>query len=114
MGEKFTRGETLGEGWGWRRPLVFGGARSVAPGESAAWGEFYGNGAQASDWADLRVTTADRVVMPLKVLVSGASSAKSDFVRVAFATKGDGPYYAWWGNSKATKPAEELEIRRGV
>ncbi len=105
-------GETLGDGWQWRRPLVFKQVLSDAPGENIAWAEFYANGTQQSNGTDIRVTTADRQVMPQKLM---EVSRDSDLVRVAFATKSDGPYFVWWGNPKAEKPGEkELEIKRGV
>jgi hypothetical protein len=111
LGARALCADTLGEGWSWRRPIAFKQALSDAPGESTAWVEFYANGRQAPDGADIRVTTADRVVLPSKVM---QVSRDSDFLRVAFATRGDGPYYVWWGNPKAEKPAKELEIKRGI
>jgi hypothetical protein len=107
----FARAETLPEGWSHRRALAFKQAVSDAPGDNLAWAEFYADGSQLPDFADLRITTADRAVVPHKLLAGGKAH---DFVRVAFATKSDGPYYAWWGNPKATKPAEDLKISRGV
>ncbi len=106
-----ARGELLGEGWPWRRPINFKQAVSDAPGDNVAWAEFYANGQQKADGADIRVTAADRTVMPLKLL---QVSRDNDLVRVAFATKGDGPYYVWWGNAKAEKPAKDLELKRGL
>jgi hypothetical protein len=103
--------DTLPDGWAWRRPLAFKQAASDAPGDNVAWTEFYANGAQARDAADLRITTADRVVVPHRLL---QASADNDLVRVAFATRSDGPYYAWWGNPAAGRPDKELDIRRGV
>src|SRR4051794_31389076 len=91
-----ARGETLGEGWTWRRPIQFKQALSDAgggAGENVAWVEFYANGMQKGDGGDIRVTSADRVVMPSRVM---QASGESDLVRVAFATRNDGPYYVWW------------------
>jgi hypothetical protein len=106
-----VRADTLGDGWAWRRPIAFKQAVSDAPGESMAWAEFYANGQQAPDGSDIRVTSADRIIVPSKVM---QLARESDFVRIAFATKSDGPYYVWWGNPKAEKPAKELEIKRGI
>src|ERR1043165_2439618 len=100
-----SRGETLGEGWLWRRPVAFRQTPSDAPGDNVAWVEFYANGTQKADGSDIRVTTADRIVVPHQVM---QVSRDNDLIRVAFATKSDGPYYVWWGNSKAEKPAKEL------
>jgi hypothetical protein len=111
MGAGVVRGETLGEGWAWRRPVAFKQAPSDAPGENMGWMEFYANGQQRADGGDIRVTAADRTVLASKVM---QVSRDNDLVRVAFATKGDGPYYVWWGNTNAEKPAKELEIKRGI
>ena len=106
-----ARAETLGEGWPWRRAVLFKQVHSEAPGDDVAWVEFLANGSQKPDGSDIRVTTADRFVMPHKIM---QVSADHDLVRVAFVTRGDGPYYVWWGNPKAEKAAKELEIRRGI
>ena len=103
--------ETLGEGWPWRRAVTVKQVASDAPGENVAWVEFYANGLQRADGGDIRVTGADGVVVPHRVL---QMSGRDDLVRVAFATKGDGAYYVWWGNANAEMPAKELEVRRGV
>lgn len=108
--ETVARGETLGDGWQWRRSIAFKQVVAEAPGENVAWAEFYANGAQMTDGADFRVTTADRYVLPSKVL---QVSRDSDLVRIAFETRIDGPFYVWWGNPKAEKPAKDLEIKRG-
>ncbi len=103
--------DTIPDGWLYRRPLTFKQTVSDAPGENVAVVDFYANGQQKPDGSDIRVTTAARYLVAHKVLqVSG----ENDLVRVAFATRGDGPYYIWWGNPKAEKPANELEIRRGI
>jgi hypothetical protein len=111
-------GETLPEGWTWRRPLIVKPVLSDAPGENMAWGEFYTNGAQKADGSDIRVTTSDRVLVPFKLM---QVSPSSDFIRLAFEIRGaagEGPYYVWWGNPKAEKPtsagAGELAIKRGI
>src|SRR5438874_12824172 len=95
-----ARADTRGEGWPWRRALALRQAASDAPGDNIGWAEFYTNGAQKTDGADLRVTTADRTIVPHKIM---QVSRDSDLVRVAFATKGDGPYFVWWGNPKVEK-----------
>ena len=106
-----ARAENLGQGWTWRRPLIFKQVTSDAPGENVAWAEFYINSDHKADGSDIRVTTADRTIVPHRVMqVDGAN----DFLRVAFATKGDGPYYVWWGNPNAEKPANELDVKRGM
>jgi hypothetical protein len=111
LGSGAARGEVLGDGWMWRRPVAFKQAVSDAPGENMAWVEFYANGQQQPDGRDLRVTTPDRMVLPSKVM---QVSRDNDRVRLAFATRADGPYYVWWGNPKAEKPAKELEVKRGI
>ncbi|HEY4330507.1 MAG TPA: PKD domain-containing protein [Phycisphaerae bacterium] len=105
------KAELLGDGWTYRRPLAFRQGLSDAPGDNMAWAEFYANGTQLPDGADIRVTSGDKIVMPHKLM---QVSRDSDFIRIAFATKSDGPYFVWWGNPKAEKPAKELEIRRGI
>jgi len=103
--------EVLPDGWPYRRAVAFKQATSDAPGDNIAWVEFFSNGAHKADGSDIRVTAADRQVVPHRIMqVSG----DNDFVRVAFATKGDGPYYVWWGNDKAAAPAKDLEIKRGI
>ncbi|HVT79533.1 MAG TPA: PKD domain-containing protein, partial [Phycisphaerae bacterium] len=103
--------ETLPDGFAFRRPLTFRQITSDAPGDNIAVAEFFANGSQKADGSDFRVTTADRFIMPHKVL---QSSKDNDYVRIAFATRSDGPYYVWWGNPKAEKPAKDLEVRRGI
>jgi PKD repeat protein len=110
-GGALARGEVLGPGWFYRRTLTFKQALSNAPGENAAWTEFYANGTQRPDGADFRVTTADRIVVPIKRL---QTSPDNDLVRIAFATHGDGPYYVWWGNPKMADPGPALDLKRGV
>jgi hypothetical protein len=111
LGGHAAHAEALGEGWSWRRPVTFRQATSEAPGDNMAWTEFYANGQQQADGRDIRVTTADRTVVPSKVM---QVSRDNDLVRVAFATRSDGPYFVWWGNPKAEKPAKELDIKRGI
>ncbi|MEI7766076.1 MAG: PKD domain-containing protein [Phycisphaerae bacterium] len=103
--------DTLGDGWGWRRELQVKVAASKAPGSSAAYAEFRTEGSQLPDGKDIRVTTAERNVVPSTLLLI---SNKHDFVRLAFATPKDGPYYVWWGNPKVDKPAPELDLQRGL
>src|SRR5579863_6790244 len=95
---RMLRAETLGPAWPWRRPLLFRQAISDALGENIAWSEFYANGAQKADGSDIRITTADRTIVPYKVL---QVSRDNDLVRVVFATRSAGPYYACWGNPQA-------------
>jgi PKD repeat protein len=110
-GAGLAHADVLGTGWLYRRPLNFKQALSDAPGENVAWAEFYANGAQRPDGADLRVTTADRAIVPLKRL---QVSPDSDLVRIAFATHSDGPYYVWWGNPKMDDAGPALDLKRGV
>src|SRR4051794_26893302 len=110
-GQLAARAETLGDGWGFRRALAFKQTLSDLPGENVAWVEFYANGKQQGDWSDLRITAADPPLMPQKIM----QMPKGDFfVRVAFATKGDALYSPGGGNAKAPKPANELDIHRGI
>ena len=115
-----ARADMLPEGFTFRRPLNFKQAVSDAPGPNAAVAEFYTNGQAKPDGSDIRVTTADRILVPQKIL---QISPKDDFVRIAFATLGDGPYDVWWGDAKAgggggggagLAPAKELDIKRGI
>jgi PKD domain len=110
-GAGVARADVLGQGWLYRRALTFKQAVSDAPGENLAWVEFYSNGAQRSDGADIRVTTADRVLVPIKRL---QVSPDNDLVRIAFATRGDGPFYIWWGNANVNDSGPVLEVKRGV
>jgi tetratricopeptide (TPR) repeat protein len=103
--------QTLPDGWPWRRPVSFKQSISKAPGENVVWVEFYTNAQRKPDASDIRVTTADRTILPLKVM---QSAADNDLVRIAFATKGEGPYFVWWGNPQAKAPEHELQIHRGV
>jgi len=106
--------ETLGDGWQFRRPLNFKQAVTNGTGltgDNVAWAEFYANGTQKSDGSDFRVTTADRVIVPFKIL---QMSSSNDLVRIAFATRGEAPYYVWWGNPAASKPTADLDIQRGI
>src|SRR5437016_2668608 len=63
-----TFADSLPEGYTFRRTLNFKQAASDAPGQNAAWAEFYTNGAAKADGSDIRVTTADRVIVPHKIL----------------------------------------------
>jgi hypothetical protein len=110
-GAAAVRGEVLGQGWSYRRALSFRAIASDAPGENVAWADFYVNGMQRPDGMDFRVTTADRVLVPLKRL---QTSGENDHVRLAFATHSDGPYYVWWGNPQATDAGPALDLQRGV
>ncbi len=114
---RLAHAQTLPEGWLYRRPLTLKPVPPETPpppGDNIAWTEFYTNGAQLPDGSDIRVTTADRVIVPSRLL---QISRDNDFVRLAFAIKGDGPYYVWWGNPKPvppSKPPPELDINRGI
>ncbi|HUO10996.1 MAG TPA: PKD domain-containing protein [Phycisphaerae bacterium] len=99
-------------GWTFRRALTFKPVSTNAPGENIAWSEFYANGSQKPDGADLRVTTSTGIVVPARIL---QISPSNDFIRIAFQTRApDNPYHVWWGNPNADKPAATLDIRRGV
>ncbi|MCL2640161.1 MAG: PKD domain-containing protein [Phycisphaerales bacterium] len=111
VGVRGERAEQLPDGWPVRRPLQFTQAVSDAPGVNIAVSEFYCDGRQKNDASDLRVTTPDRTIVPHRVL---QFSQQDDFIRLAFETRSDGPYYVWWGNPNATKPATDLEINRGI
>ncbi len=106
-----ARAEMLGDGWQFRRPLNFKQINSDAPGDNLAWVEFFSNGQHKPDGADLRITTPDRQLVPHKIM---QVSADNDLIRVAFVTRGDGPYYAWWGNPNAAMPEKEAVISRGI
>lgn len=107
--------QAMPEGWQFRRTLNFKLPASDAPGDPVVYAEFYTNGQRQPDGSDLRVTNPQRLQAPMRVL---QVSADNDFVRIAFApTRGEGPYYAWWGNpqaDKTTAPPPPLEIKRGI
>jgi len=106
-----ARGETLGEGWHYRRKLDVKPLPSDAPGDNLAWTEFYTNGTHRPDGADFRITNVEGVVLPLRVM---QASGDDDLVRLAFVTRGSAPFYVSWGNPKADKPGPLADIRRGV
>lgn len=112
LGAGVARGQVMADGWTQRRALTFKPVATDAPGEAIAVAEFYANGAQKADASDLRITSGDRMLVPMRML---ESSPENDFIRVAFAlNRGDGPYYAWWGNAKPEQAAPPLEIQRGL
>ena len=99
-------------GWTFRRPLTFKPVATDAPGDNVGFAEFYANGSQRPDGADLRVTTSTGISVPIRIL---QLSANSDFIRIAFQIRTpENPYHVWWGNPNAEKTAGDLEIRRGV
>jgi PKD repeat protein len=106
-----VRGETLGEGWPYHRKLTVNVAPSDAPGDNLAWAQFYTNGTQRPDGNDFRVTTAEGVLVPMRLM---RISADDDLVRIAFVTRSSGIYSVYWGNPKADKPGPQADIRRGV
>jgi hypothetical protein len=106
-----ARAETLGQGWPYHRKLVVNVAPSDAPGENLAEAQFYTNGTQRPDGNDIRVTTPEGVLVPLRIM---RMSAADDLVRIAFVTHSSGAYYVYWGNPKADTPGPLAEIKRGV
>ena len=107
-----ARADPLGEGWVYHRPLAVKLIATDAPGDSIAEAEFWMNGAQKPDGSDLRVVDPVRGVVPMRIL---ESSPDNDFVRIAFETRTDATYVAWWGNEKAPKPTTPaLVIKRGI
>ena len=63
------------------------------------------------DATDVRVTSAARKLLPDRVLMVGPG----DSIRIAFALHARGTkYFVYFGNDKAEKPKDELQIRRGV
>ena len=101
----------LGNGWPYRLPLKVQVLRCGAPGKNIAWCRFYTNAARLPDGADLRVTTAGRLVMPMRIM---RLSRYDDRVRLAFETPSSGTYYVWWGNPHPGPAAPTLQVNRGV
>ena len=95
---------------GHRRALTFRIANSDAPGDNMAVADFYVDASHKPDGSDLRVLNAAGGLVPMQVL---HVSALDDRVRIAFATKTDGPYSVTWGN-KPDKPSPPLIPKRGV
>ncbi len=105
------QGRDIGPGWPYRRPLYVNFARSSAPGQAMAWAEFYTNKARLPNGADLRVTSADGRLLPMRILqVSTADSQ----VRIAFDAPAAGRYWIWWGNPSPGAPGPALKMTRGV
>ncbi len=66
-------------------------------------------GLSAPDGSDIRVTTFDGTQVSSRVLMTGPG----DTVKIAFALRGGGKYYAYIGGPK-TELVKELDIRRGA
>lgn len=105
------RAATLGQGWTFHRPLTVLVPDTDAPGKNIAWAEFYTNQARLPDGSDLRVTTSDRVILPIYIM---RISPDDDLVRLAFQAPADGDYQVWWGNPHPDNPPPALQIDRGV
>jgi tetratricopeptide (TPR) repeat protein len=99
--------------WSCRRVVTVPDYRPTKlPGDDVAVVTMPTGGLCRADGADLRVATADDQELPCRVLMTGPG----DQVRVAFAARGGGKYFVYFGNPKAEPPAKEkeLDIRRGV
>lgn len=83
---------------------------SKLPGDDIAVVTLPTGGLAKPDGSDVRVATAEDNEVPCRVLMDGPA----DQVRVAFALRGAGRYYVYFGNPKADAPKEKLDIRRGV
>lgn len=103
--------QLLGPGWQFRRQLTVRNAPSDAASDPIGVAEFYTNGQQLPDGADIRVTTPDRRVMPMKIM---EIVKDRDFVRVAFLARDPGPYSVWWGQQNPGNQPPTVEIKRGV
>ncbi len=101
----------IGPGWPYRRPLYVNLARSSAPGANMAWANFYTNNARLANGSDLRVTTTDGRVLPMRILRISSSDSQ---VRIAFDAPTAGRYWVWWGNPKPGTPSPQLKTSRGV
>ncbi len=101
----------LGIGWSAHRQLQVRNVNADAPGDPIAVAEFYTNGQQLPDGSDIRVTTADRRIVPMRVL---EVSKESDFVRVAFLCRDSGTYHVWWGNNNPGAAPPDVDVKRGV
>ncbi len=102
---------TLGAGWPFRRALSVNLLPTSAPGNNLAWAQFYTNSARLPDGADLRVTTTNGMILPMRLL---RVSPEDDLVRLAFQEPASGTYYVWWGNLHPGKAPPVCKIDRGV
>ncbi len=108
---RLTRAAVLGSGWLYRLPLKVQVLHCGAPGVNIAWARFYTNSTRLPDGNDLRVTTAGRLILPMRIL---HISRNDDRVQLAFETPSSGTYYVWWGNPHPGAAAPILKIDRGV
>ena len=106
-----ARGRDIGPGWPYRRPLYVNFARSSAPGKAMAWAEFYTNKARLPDGADLRVTSADGRLLPMRILRISPTDSQ---VRLTFDAPAAGRYWVWWGNPSPGAAGPAMQISRGV
>ncbi|NLF29487.1 MAG: PKD domain-containing protein [Planctomycetes bacterium] len=81
------------------------------PGDEIGVATVYAAGTLAPDAADVRVAAAAGELTACRVLQVGPG----DLLRVAFALRpGATRYYVYFGDPRATAPAEALSIRRGL
>ncbi len=106
-----VQGRDIGPGWPYRRPLYVNFARSSAPGSAMAWAEFYTNKARLPNGADLRATSADGRLLPMRIM---RISPSDSLVRIAFDAPAAGRYWVWWGNPSPGVAGPALKITRGV
>lgn len=103
--------QMLGPGWQFRRQLQVRNVPTDATSDPIGVAEFYTNGQQLPDGSDIRVTTPDRRIVPMKLM---EIAKDRDFVRVAFLARDPGPFSVWWGQANPGAKPPTVEIKRGV
>jgi tetratricopeptide (TPR) repeat protein len=98
--------------WKHRRAVTVENPKpTLLDGEDLAVATVYTGGKARKDGADIRVTTAQRRVVPSRVLMTGPG----DRAVVAFAIRPKvTKYYVYFGHSKPPENDDVLEIKRGV
>lgn len=97
--------------WAFRREVVVKDVpRSGLEGDDVAVVTMPTGGEIKGDGQDVRVVSPGGEVVPHRILMMGPG----DQIRLAFALRGAGRYFVYFGNDKAPKPAEGLQLRRGV
>lgn len=100
----------LRQDWAYRRQITVPEFKSSRlGGDDVAVVTFPTGGLCAADGADIRVTGPDAVQVASRVLMTGPG----DVARVAFALRGVGKYYVYFGGPKDDL-VKELDLRRGA
>ena len=98
--------------WSCRRAVTISDVpRAGLPGDEIGVVTMPTGGLIRRDAADVRVTSTTGKLLPHRVLMVGPG----DRIRIAFALHArTTKYFVYFGNPKAEKPKDELQIRRGV